>query len=225
MVATRQNSEQHIVLQNVSWQGYETLLREIGKSHLRLTYDEGELEIMTLSFGHENAGEWLGRLIFFLALELTVPLCSGGSTTLKKALRKKGLEPDKSFWIAHERDMRGKREWDALTDPPPDLVVEVDVTSSSMDRLGIYAALKVPEIWHYDGQVFRVLVLGPGGKYRERLKSPAFPLLPLKEFAGFLEKLGTVDEISLIQSFSEWVRANVLPKKDSASRKNGKRPG
>jgi Uma2 family endonuclease len=227
MVATRHLAEpqQRIVLHEFSWQGYETLLREIGENHLRLTYDEGELEIMTFSFGHENSGEWLGRLVFFLALELKIPLCSGGSTTLKKALRRKGLEPDKSFWIAHERHMRGKTEWDALTDPPPDLVVEIDITSSSMDRLGIYAALQVPEIWHYNGQVFKVLVLGPGGKYREKHKSPAFPSLPLKEFAGFVAKLGTVDEISFIQSFSEWVRVNVLPKKEGASRKNGKRPG
>jgi Uma2 family endonuclease len=88
MVATRQQPEQRIVLHDISWQGYETLLREIGEKHLRVTYDEGELEIMTLSFGHENAGEWLGRLVFFLALELETPLCSGGSTTLRKALRK-----------------------------------------------------------------------------------------------------------------------------------------
>src|SRR5207249_815795 len=101
------------------------------------------------------------------------PICSGGATTLKRSLRKKGLEPDKSFWINHEADMRGKKEWDALTDPPPDLVVEVDITSSSLDRLGIYAALEVPEIWHYDGQAFKVLVLGHHGKYKEKTKSPA----------------------------------------------------
>ncbi len=78
---------------------------------------------MTLSFGHEHAGTWIGRLIFFLALELNVPVCSGGSTTLKQALRRKGLEPDECFWIKHEKAMRDKTTWNAVTDPPPDLGV------------------------------------------------------------------------------------------------------
>lgn len=210
MIALREKPEQRVVLHNISWRAYETLLADLGESHVRLTYDEGDLEIMTLSFGHENAGEWIGRLIFFLALELKVPLCSGGGTTLKKALRKKGLEPDKSFWIKHERDMRGKKEWEAHQDPPPDLVVEVDITSSSLDRLGIYAALEVPEIWHYDGQTFKVLGLGAGGKYREKTKSLAFPKLPLKEFVPFVKLLGTGDEIQLIASFTDWVRAKIV---------------
>jgi Uma2 family endonuclease len=224
MVATRDRPEQRVVLHNISWPAYEALLRDVGTSHIRLTYDQGDLEIMTLSFGHENAGEWLGRLIFFLALELQMALCSGGSTTLKAALRLKGLEPDKSFWIKHEHAMRGKKEWDPLIDPPPDLVVEVDITSSSLDRLGIYAALKVPEIWHYDGQAFKVLILGPRGKYRERSKSLAFPSLPLRAFAEFLAKLGSIDEIQLIQSFTAWVRAEVVGK-GQTTRRNGKRSG
>ena len=209
MVATLSKLEQRIVLHNVSWQGYETLLREIGECQVRMTYDEGDLEIMTLSFGHENAGEWLGQLIFFLALELKIPICSGGSTTLKKSLRRKGLEPDKSFWIKHEREMRGKREWDADIDPPPDLVVEVDITSSSLDRLGIYAALEVPEIWHYDGERFRVLARTPTGKYKAKSRSLAFPQLPIKGVVRFLKELGSNDEIHLIDSFTRWVRETI----------------
>lgn len=224
MIAVREKVEQRIVLHDISWQGYENLLREIGDRHLRLTYDNGDLEIMTLSFAHENAGEWLGRLVFFLALELNIAICSGGSTTLRKALRKKGLEPDKSFWIKHEQQMRGKKEWDVLSDPPPDLAVEVDITSSSLDRMSIYAALHVPEIWRYDGSTFNVLVLGPGGAYKEKTKSLAFPMLPLKEFARFLRELGSTDEIQLIQSFTAWVRANMAPKQNGhAARKNGKK--
>ena len=87
MIAVRERAEQHFVLHSVSWDGYETLLREIGDRHLRMTYDNGDLEFMTLSLGHENAGEWIGRLIFFLAVQWRVPIFSGGSTTLKKAIR------------------------------------------------------------------------------------------------------------------------------------------
>ncbi|MBM4069987.1 MAG: Uma2 family endonuclease [Planctomycetes bacterium] len=225
MIAIKERPAERIVLPRISWEAYETLAREIGERHIRLTYDEGDLEIMTLSFGHENAGEWLGRLIFFLALELRLSLCSGGSTTLKKALCRKGLEPDKSFWIQHESRMRGKTVWDLLIDPPPDLVAEVDITSSSIDRLAIYAALKVPEIWHYNGKDFRVLVLAANGKYKKKAKSPTFPWLPIKEFATFLHRLGTVDEVALIQEYIDWLRARVVPRKQpSESRQNGKNP-
>ena len=210
MITVGEPPLERLLLSNISWQTYEALLSEIGESHYRLTYDDGDLEIMTLSFGHENISRWIGRLIFFLALELNLPLCSGGSTTLKQGLRKKGLEPDECFWIKHESAMRGNQEWDALTDPPPDLGVEVDITRSSLDRQAIYAALRVPEIWRYDGQTLRVLVLGASGKYRARSKSLAFPSLPLDGFAEFIAKLGTADEISLIKEFTKWVRAEVV---------------
>jgi hypothetical protein len=163
-------------------------------------------------------------LVIFLALELNMPLSTGGSTTLKQSLRRKGLEPDECFWIKHEKDMRGKKGWDALADPPPDLSVAVDITSSSIDREPIYAALKVPEIWRYDGQSFKALVLGPNGKYKEKSRSLAFPWLPLRDFASFVERLGSADETSLIKDFTNWLRSDVVPRKEGKSgRKNGKK--
>jgi Uma2 family endonuclease len=212
MIAVPERQPEHIVLNHISWKAYETLLREVGERHVRLTYDDGDLEIMTLSFGHENAGEWIGRLIFFLALEMKVPLRSGGSTTLKKFLRRKGLEPDKCFWIKNEQAMRGRKTWNVRSDPPPDLAVEIDITRSSLDRRAIYAALEVPELWHYDGETFRVLILGPNGKYREKSRSLAFPSLPLRDFARFVDRLWTTDEMSLIQEFIAWIRADFTSK-------------
>ncbi len=217
MIAVAEKPLEHLLLSNISWNTYQALLKEIGESHYRLTYDSGELEIMTLSFGHENISRWIGRLIFFLALELNIPLCSGGSTTLQQSLRQKGLEPDECFWIEHESAMRGKHEWDTLHDPPPDLGVEVDITRSSLNREAIYAALRVPEIWRYDGQSLKVLVLGRGGKYGARAKSRAFPSLSLDGFAAFIGKLGTADEIALIKEFVEWLCADVVTK-----RRNGR---
>lgn len=207
---------ERLLLTNISWQTYERILDEMGESHYRLTYDDGDLEFMTLSFGHEHAGGWIGRLIFFLALEWNIPICTGGSTTLKKSLRKKGLEPDECFWIKHEEQMRNKKTWDAFTDPPPDLAVEVDITHSSLDRLRIYAALGVPEVWRYDGNSFTVLVLGANGKYKTKTKSLAFPRLPLTEFARFVAKLGSDDEVQLIKEFTAWIREELAPKKNGA---------
>lgn len=214
-----------MLLSNISWETYERLLQEMGETHYRVTFDEGELEVMTLSLGHENWGEWIGHLILIVAMELDVALLSGGSTTLKKSLRRKGLEPDKCYWIKHEELMRGKKEWDALADPPPDLGVEVDVTSSSLDRMAIYAALQVPEVWRFDGEEFQVLILGPNGKYKEKSRSVTFPSLPLQDFAAFVKMLGSANEVSLLKQFTAWVRTAVLPKPDgSGAKKNGRKP-
>ena len=214
MIAVVEKPVDSVVLHNISWQTYERILGEMGKSRVRLTYDNGELEFMATSFEHECFATWIGRLIFFVALEMKLPLRSGGSTTLKKSLRKVGLEPDECFWITHEQAMRGKKKWQALRDPPPDLAVEIDITSSWLDRLGIYAALEVPEVWRFDGKKLRVLVLGSNGKYTEKTKSPAFPNLPLDGLLRFILKLEDTEEVSLIQEFVAWLRTEVLAKKE-----------
>jgi Uma2 family endonuclease len=212
MIATIEPPVDRVLLHDVSWNTYESLLADAyaNHSHVRFTYDEGDLEIMTLSFGHENIGRWIGRLIDELTMELDIPLRGGGSTTLRSSLRKKGLEADESFWIANELAMRGKDEWNVATDPPPDLVVEVDITNSSLNRFGIYAALRVPEIWHFDGSAFSVFVLSANEKYRRAAKSRAFPNLPIKPFAGFIRDVKTSNETALLKSFRRWLRKNVI---------------
>jgi Uma2 family endonuclease len=212
----------HMVLPHITWDTYERILDEIGETHLRVTYKHGRLEFMTISYEHDNVGRWIGRLIFFVALELKIPIATGGSTTLKESLRQVGLEPDECFWIKHEKKMRGKKKWVATNDPPPDLTVEIDISSGWLDRLEIYAELKVPEVWRFDGETFRVLVLGSNGKYKERTKSPVFPTLPIDGFVGFVKKLGSADETTLIQEFTEWLRSDVVGMK-TGERKNGRR--
>lgn len=225
-VADVEEQRQHMVFSHVSWETFEKLLDEMGAVHRRAAYHNGDLEFMTVSLKHDRYGRWIGRLIFFVALEMKIPLCTGGSTTLKNALLEAGLEPDECFWTKHEKHMRNKKNWDALIDPPPDLAVEIDITTSWLDRLGIYAALGVPEVWCYDGEKLRVLILGAGGKYRERAKSAAFPLLPLDGLARFIAKVGSAEETALIQEFTAWLRNEVVAKKNSgAGRKNGKKNG
>jgi len=202
----------HMVLPNISWRTFEQILDEIGETRFRISYLHGKLEFMTTSFKHDHFSRWLGRLIFFVALELKIPLATGGSTTLKESLVEVGLEPDECFWIKHEKAMRDKEKWLAGNDPPPDLAVEIDITSTWLDRLEIYAALQVPEVWRFDGEKLKVLILS-NEKYKERTKSLAFPMLPMKEFAQFVTKLGSADEVSLIQEFTDWLRKNVVAKK------------
>ena len=120
-----------------------------------------------------------------------------------KALRKVGLEPDECFWIKHGAEIRGKKKWNALTDPPPDLAVEIDITSSWLDRLEIYAALKVPEIWRFDGEILKVLILGSNGKYRERSRSAGLSDFAHGRFRPFCERLDSADELILVCGIHE----------------------
>ena len=127
MAATTEPPLEHIVIPHISWDTFERILDEIGKARFRIGYLDGNLEMMKVNFEHNHVSQMIGRLIFIAAFELNTPLCSGGSTTLKEPRRKVGIEPDQCFWIKHEKHMRGKKEWNALKDPPPDLAVVIGI--------------------------------------------------------------------------------------------------
>ncbi|MBI3822033.1 MAG: Uma2 family endonuclease [Planctomycetes bacterium] len=191
---------------------------------MRVTYDRGELEIMTLSLEHESYGSFLGDMIRVLTLELDIPIRSGGSTTFRRILKKKGLEADECYWIQNENLMRGKKSFDIETDPPPDLAMEIEITESALPRMKIYAAFKVPEVWRFDGRRLRVFILGANGKYKESAKSRAFPHVPIREIERFLRASATTDETTLLRAFTTWVRATVVPKVEAdQAKKNGKK--
>jgi Uma2 family endonuclease len=138
--------------------------------------------------------------------ELNIPILSAGSTTLKLQLKERGLEPDECYYLGNEAKMRGKRELDLAVDPPPDLAIEVDISSSSLDQLAIYATLGVPEVWLYDGAVLEVYQLQPDKTYAKQTHSPAFPFLPLDEIERFLARRNETDETTWIRSFRAWVK-------------------
>ncbi len=195
-----------VLLEGISWHTYEQLLAEMGNSRtIRLCYDRGLLEIMTPLLDHENPKEMLTALVGVLAEELNIEILRAGSTTLKRPDLAKGAEPDSSFYIQNEPLVKGKTQIDLTTDPPPDLVVEIDVSSSSVDREGIYAAMGVPEIWRCDRGVVKFLQLD-GGKYIIVERSLAFPLLSVREITQFLSQSQTIGETTLLRSFRAWVR-------------------
>jgi Uma2 family endonuclease len=226
MISTLQKAPDYQLLHDVPWHTYEFFLEVLEGRHLRITFDHGDLEIMTLSHEHEFSRTLLARFIETLTMELNIPIHSGGSTTFKNILKQRGLEPDECYWIQNERLMRGKKDFDIDADPPPDLAVEVEVTQSSLPRMKIYAALQVPEVWRFDGEVLRVFLLGASGKYKEGATSRAFPLVPIKEFERFLRERDATDETTLVRSFSRWVRETTVPQASSGkSKKNGKKSG
>lgn len=191
---------------NVRWEDYLAFGEMLRDQPVRMTYSNGSLEIMTLSLEHERCKKLLGRMVEMLTLELDIDLHSGGSTTFHEEVLKLGLEPDESYWIQHEAQMRGKDTYDPESDPPPDLVLEVEISRSVKDRLKIYAALGVPEVWRYDGKVVHVLLLTAEEEYEAADTSQAFPMLPVAELPRFLDRRHVAGETRLIREFCDWVR-------------------
>jgi Uma2 family endonuclease len=195
------------VLHDIDWRMYSRLLRIFEeKRGFRLTYDRGTLEIMSPSWEHEAPAMLLATFIDVLTEELRLPRRGGGSVTLRRKLKRRGLEPDKCYWLASTPQMRGKKHLDLRTDPPPDLAIEVDVTSSSLDRMGIYAALGVAEIWRLSHGALTFHELS-GKAYRPRPDSLSFPGLIPADLTQFLSQYAETDDMSLTMMFRAWVRS------------------
>lgn len=202
-----QRTSDRILLERVSWNTYESLVRDLeSQPGLRLTYDRGRLEIMTPLIPHESNKKLTGRFVEALTEELEIEIRSLGSLTCKRQDLARGLEPDQCYYIQNEPAVRGKDEIDFNQDPPPDLAIEIDMTSSSIDRMEIYAALGVPELWRYDGSCLIIYQL-EDKNYRECDRSPAFPQITPAEILRFLEMSKTMGETSLLRSFRQWVKS------------------
>ncbi|GCL38645.1 hypothetical protein SR1949_37630 [Sphaerospermopsis reniformis] len=202
-------AEQRTVLYDVSWDTFESLLKDTGENRgSRFAYDCGTLEIMTPLFEHENPKIQFDRLIFALAEVLDTELISAGSTTLKRKINKKGIEPDTCYYIQNEPAIRGKETLNLETDPPPDLAIEIDITSSSVNKFNIYAALGVAELWRYDGDVLRFYQLLEG-EYIEINFSVAFPVISVSDMTRFIQQSKNMGEIALLKSFRAWVRGKI----------------
>jgi Uma2 family endonuclease len=202
-------AEERIYLENIRWQTYLALLVDLGEHRGRLTYDHGRLEIVSPSKKHENLKRLLGRLIEAFTEELDIKIQSVSSTTLNREDLQRGVEADECYYVEHEATVREQEEIDLTRDPPPDLVVEVEVSRRLIPRIPIYAAMGIPEIWRYDGKTLRVSRLdSASGQYVEVKASKVFPMLPPLEVARFLEQRGSVDETQLVRSFRSWVRSH-----------------
>lgn len=199
------STEQKFLLTDITWEGYETLLKILGNRPIRVTYDHGILELMSPSYNHERCKRLLGRFLDTIAEELNIPLIGGGSTTFRRQDLERGLEPDECFYIQNVDAVRGKQTIDLASDPPPDLAIEIDIKSSSLDRMTIYAALGVREIWRYDGTSLKVYLL-EGARYRESLQSASFPTLVVSEVTRFLQQSLELDDTALLRSFRTWFR-------------------
>ena len=196
---------QRMLLHDVSWAEFERILDELGDSRSsRLAFDNGLLEIAMPLPEHQYAKEIIGDLIKALLEELDIEFCSLGSTTFKQVGRK-GIEPDQCFYIQHEAAIRGKNRIDLDFDPPPDLALEIDITSRSYPSL--YAALGVPELWQFEDGAMDIKAL-KDGRYVTVAESPSFPGLPLQSvMIEHLQLSKTEGRNKALRSFRQWVRA------------------
>jgi Uma2 family endonuclease len=196
-----------IRLSGISWKTYETLLEELSDRRLRLTYNRGNLEIMAPSPEHELSKEVLGRFIDTIAEEFDVNIYPLGSTTFKQS-ELSGAEPDKCFYIRNIAAVQGKRRLDMEEDPAPDLVLEIDITSSSLNRLQVYADLGVTEVWIYNGESLIIQQL-QNGTYIVSQTSQFFANLSIPEVASWLQRSTTMDYLALVKAFRGWVRSQI----------------
>ncbi|PZO17364.1 MAG: Uma2 family endonuclease [Leptolyngbya foveolarum] len=203
----KQIGEKRVTFQDLDWQAFkqiQTLLTE--RSQARFTYDRGVLEITMPLERHERFARLIERFILILVVETGQMLKTMGSTTLDREDLLKSAEPDNGYYI-QSFDLVADHTIDLATDPPPDLVVEVDITNTDIKKDLLYAALGVPEFWRFNGRVWRILCL-EDGVYVEGDRSPTFPIVEKSDLYQFLES-ALLNEVAAEIEFRRWVKEHL----------------
>ncbi len=195
-------AEQRVTLGNVSWQTYIDLCENAECPRGRLTYDQGELEIMSPSYLHENVGRIIGRMIEMFTFHHQIEIHSAKSTTFKRERKQRGFEADESYYISHAPTMHGISDVDMEIHPPPDLVIEVDISRSSSLKMRVFAGLGVGEVWCFDGGKVIVYRLS-GDTWEVCGTSTELPGFPLTLMNTLLAQRSELSEHQMISLFVE----------------------
>lgn len=197
-----------LILNDVPWEEYEQLVNNLGDDYgVRISYDQGRLEVISPSTFHEMYKDLVYCIAFILSQETKSPFESRGSTTFRQDWARKGAEPDTCFYIKNAARISGKRRIDLTIDPPPDIVVEIDVSQESTRKVQFYAGLGVPEVWRYDERSARIYVLTDQA-YVEVSSSQSFPVLTSEALSQALEQSKSEGgQMAAIASFREWLSA------------------
>jgi Uma2 family endonuclease len=174
----------------------------------RFAYDRGELEIMSPSTEHESIAYYIGLLVAVFAVEAGVDLYGAGSTTFDREDLGRGFEPDACFYVRDAERVRGKPRIDLSLDPPPDLLVELDITRPSLDKFPIYARASISEIWRHDGERLAIFDLR-GEEYVEVAESSSLPPLTSEVLSSFIEESTSLDIVTWMRRVREWSRGNI----------------
>ena len=178
---------QSVVLHNISWSAYKQITDSLqDETPAHFTFDRGKLEITVLSLRHENLKKILAMLFERLSELLEIEIFAAGSTTFQRKDLERGFEPDECYYVRNAELMRGKDSVDLDVDPPPDLTVEIDVKHSSLNRMSIFAAIGIPEVWRYDGENLTVYLLEEND-YRKSEESSVLPKVASRELDKLIE--------------------------------------
>ncbi len=208
METVERSVEQKVILHNVRWETYERLLAEQESSSApRFTYDRGELEIMSPSTEHEEYNRTIALLVEIFAVEAGLDVRNVGSMTFRREDLERGFEPDSCFYVQNETRVSGKTQINLAVDPPPDLVIEVDITSPSLNKLPIYAQIGVPEVWRYDGGRLEILRL-ERTEYAAAPTSTTLPPLTSSVLSDLVYKSRATKRRAWIRKVREWARSN-----------------
>jgi Uma2 family endonuclease len=197
-----------LLIKNISWTTYKRILTELRDNrNYKLGYSQGVLEIMAPLPEHEVAKVIIGDLVKALLEELNYEFWSLGSTTFDKESMNAGVEPDDCFYIQNEARVRGKDRIDLEFDPPPDLAIEIDITSRT--RFNNYQALRVPELWRWNGSKLEINVL-VDGRYIESNTSSIFPNIPIPQaIPRYLMLSKTNGRNTTMKLFRAWIRQQI----------------
>jgi Uma2 family endonuclease len=200
-----------ITFHDVSWDEYEELLEQVGEAPgLRISYDNGSLHVMTISAEHEKYSDFIKSLIAGIRLRLQIDILAFGSATMRKPKRSAGHEPDGCFYVQTAPLIGNKIQLDFETDPPPDIVVEIDVHHDSRARFRGYLALGVPEIWRYDGHAMTIYHLSKEGDRQQYVAgdtSAGLPMLSATLLTEMIERMRRDGELSALLAFDEWLQS------------------
>ncbi|AFZ58660.1 Uma2 family endonuclease [Anabaena cylindrica FACHB-243] len=202
------NPGQQMLLKDISWQQLENILEEMGeKRAARISYSHGWLEIMVPLPEHEKDKEIFGELVRILLDKLEIDFEPFGSTTLKNERMCQAVEPDTSFYIQNQAAIIGKNRIDLNIDPPPDLAIEIDITSRT--RFENYEILGVPELWRYQQQGLEIFLLQEG-KYVKSQSSPNLPNIPIVELVNeYVQQCLKIGRSQAVRNFRNWVKDNL----------------
>jgi len=199
--------EERILLHNVSWETYEQLLSNYeNSSSPRFAFDRGTLEIMSPSSEHEELSDLITQLVFILAEEWNFEYRSFGRTTFRREDLESGFEPDGCFYIQSVDRISGVKRLDLTVHPPPDIAIEVDVTSPSLNKLPIYARIGVPEIWRYDGRNVTILILQVS-EYQESQESRSISRLTSSALSQLIAQGTSIKRSAWVRAVREWARS------------------
>lgn len=199
--------ENRMVFRSLDWSAFQQIRQLLGeRTHARFIYDNGVLEITMPLEGHERFARLIELFIRILVVELGLKMKSMGSTTLAREDLLKSAEPDNGYYIQNYA-LVADHEVDLGVDPPPDLVVEVDITHTDIQKNDLYASLGVPEFWRFNGHEWRIFQLLEG-QYEECKRSPTFPLVAKADFYSFLQ-IAIADEVTAEIDFRQWVRTQI----------------